>query len=229
VKVPLSDSFSLHVLMLLIGAGLLLWAFLRLYRKDAVIPQGWTNALEVFVLFIRNEICIPTMGDNDGRKLTPFFCSLFFFILTLNLMGLIPLFATATGNINVTAALAVVIFALMVGGCIARNGVVGFLHTLAPPGIPWPILIILAPIELAGLFIKPFALAVRLFANMLAGHIVLFAMLGLILLFGAAVAVPAIALALAIYLLEALVAFLQAYIFVFLSAMFVGMMLHPEH
>src|ERR1700690_4157880 len=104
--VPLPGFLSLHLLMLLIGTTFLLFLFLVVYRKQDRVPTGITNALEFFVLYIRDEIAIPNMGEKDGLLFTPMLCSLFFFILILNLMGLIPLFTAATSNINLTGALA---------------------------------------------------------------------------------------------------------------------------
>lgn len=219
---------SLHSTMLFLAALFLIILFVGLYNKKNPVPRGITNFLEILILFIRDEIAITCLGKKDGEKMTPLFCTFFFFILTLNIMGLIPLFSTATANVNVTAALALITLAFMILGAIVKNGPVGFLKAFIPSGVPAPVLILLVPIEFAGLFIKAFALTIRLFANLLAGHIVIFSILGLIVLLGY-VALPVILLALFIYLLEILVAFLQAYIFTFLSAMFIGQMYHPEH
>jgi F-type H+-transporting ATPase subunit a len=145
-----------------------------------------------------------------------------------NLMGLCPMFSTATGNINVTFALAAVTFCFMVFGAIYVNGPIQFLKSFAPPGVPWPILIIIMPLEMIGLVIKCAALTIRLFANMLAGHIVVFSLIGLIVAFGLA-ALPALVMAVAISLMEIFIAFLQAYVFTLLSAMFIGQMYHPAH
>jgi F-type H+-transporting ATPase subunit a len=143
-------------------------------------------------------------------------------------MGMIPIFSTATANMGVTAPLALIIFYLMVVGTIQKNGFMGFVKSFIPSGVPVPVLFLLVPLEILGLFIKTFALMVRLFANMLAGHMVILCLLGLIVLFGAW-ALPALILAVGISLLEILVVFLQAYIFVLLSAVFIGQMYHPEH
>jgi len=143
-------------------------------------------------------------------------------------MGLIPLFVTATANINVTGGLALITLSFMIIGTVIRNGMKGFCQAIIPSGVPIPVLFILVPIEIVGLFIKAFALMIRLFANMFAGHIVIFSLLGLVVLMGY-VALPAIFLALFINVLEILVAFLQAYIFTLLSAMFIGQMFHPAH
>ena len=199
-----------------------------LYRKNDLVPHGLTNLLEVFVVFVRDQISIAGLGEKDGRKMAPLFCSFFFFILGLNLMGLVPIFRTATGNVNVTAALALITLTFMIFGSIYKNGFMGFVKAFIPHGVPWPLLFLLTPIEFIGMFIKAFALTIRLFANMLAGHIVIYALLGLIVIFGW-VALPAMALAMGVYFLELFIAFLQAYIFTLLSAMFIGQMVHPEH
>jgi F-type H+-transporting ATPase subunit a len=229
MNLPLPAPFSLHALMLLLCAAFLLVVFGVIYRKDNRAPHGLTNCLEIFILFIRDHVAIPSLGAADGRRFTPYLCSLFFFILGLNAMGLIPLFTSPTANINVTAALALATLAIMVGGGIYRNGPVGFIKTLLPSGVPWPILILLFPIEIVGMFIKPFALTLRLFANMLAGHIVIFSLLSLAVTFGLKAAAPAVAMATGIYFIEILVVFLQAFIFTLLSAMFIGSFLHPAH
>jgi F-type H+-transporting ATPase subunit a len=220
---------SLHAVMLLLAGVFLVLLFGVLYRKQSGAPRGLTNLLEVFILFIRDQIAVPNIGDHDGRRLTPLLCSLFFFILCLNLMGLIPIFATATANINVTGALALVTLGAIVLGGIASNGPLGFAKAFLPHGVPWPVLLLVGPIEFLGIFIKSFALMIRLFANMLAGHIVLFSLIGLAVTFGLKAALPAVLMASGIYLLEIFVAFLQAYIFTLLSAMFIGAILHPAH
>lgn len=229
VTLHLSDPFSLHAAMLFVGAFLLVILFCVAYNKDQKVPSGITNLLEVFVVFIRDEICVPSLGKKDGRAMTPYFCTVFFFILCLNVMGLIPAFSTATANINVTAALAFSTFLLIVFGAIVKNGIIGFIKAFIPHGVPFPVLIILTPIEFLGIFIKCFALTIRLFANMIAGHVVILSLIGFIYVLGKAVAVVAVPMALAIYLLEVLVAFIQAYIFTLLSALFTGMVYHPAH
>jgi F-type H+-transporting ATPase subunit a len=229
VHVHLPEWLSVHGLMLLICAAALFLLFGVLYRRKQDVPTGVTNLLESFVVFVRDEISIANLGEEDGRKFAPFFCSMFFFILGLNLLGIIPLFATATSNVAVTGALSLVTLMTIIGMGIIRHGPIGYMKSFAPPGVPWPILIILYPLEVFGVFIKAFALTLRLFANMLAGHLVIVSILGMTTLFGIWVAPPAVALATGIYLLELFVAFLQAYIFVLLSAMFVGASIHSEH
>lgn len=219
---------SLHGLMLIIASLLLIAIFCFIYDKKQRVPRGLTNLLELLVIFIRDEIAIKSIGEEDGRRMTPFLCTMFFFILTLNLMGLIPIFSTATANPNVTGALAFFTLCFMIFGTLCRGGLKGFQKALMPSGVPKGILVILVPIEIFGLFIKTGALMIRLFANMLAGHMVIFAMLGLVLLLGL-VALPSVLLAVCIGVLEVFIAFLQAYIFTLLTAVFIGQMYHPNH
>jgi len=226
--IQLPGFISLHGVMLIIASLFVFLLFGVLYNKKKRIPTGITNLLEVFVIFIRDEIAVNALGKEDGRKMTPLFCTFFFFILILNLMGLIPIFVTATANVNVTAGLALITLSFMIFGAIYKNGMIGFFKAFTPSGVPIPVLFLLMPIEILGLFIRAFALTIRLFANMLAGHIVIFSLIGLVVLMGAA-ALPAVVLAVFINLLEILVAFLQAYIFTLLSAMFIGQTYHPEH
>jgi F-type H+-transporting ATPase subunit a len=225
----LPPFLSLHGVMLIVCSLLLIALFCKIYNKNQRVPTGITNLLEVLILFVRDQISIKHLGEDDGRKMAPLFCTYFFFILGLNLMGMIPLFVTATANINITAALAATTLFFMIFGAMYKNGWKGFWGALSPSGVPLPILFILVPIELVSLFIKSFALMIRLFANMLAGHIVIFALLGLGVLLGFTAVIPALLLALFIGLLEIFVAFLQAYIFTLLSAAFIGQMYKPEH
>jgi F-type H+-transporting ATPase subunit a len=226
--VLLPGILPIHALMLLIGAGILYFLFVVRYQHDAKVPTGLTNALEAFVVYMRDEISIQFLGEEDGRKMAPLFMTFFFFILVLNLMGLVPIFATATSNINVTGSLAIITLGFMSVGAICKRGILGFFKAFVPSGVPWPLLILIVPIEFIGMFIKVMALMIRLFANMLGGHIAVFALLGLVVTYGL-VGIPFLALALGTYLLEVLVAVLQAYIFTLLSAVFIGMMYHPEH
>jgi F-type H+-transporting ATPase subunit a len=227
-EVPLPSFLSAHGVMVVFSGLILVLLIGRLYRPRAAAPRGWTNALELFVQFIRDQIAVPFLGASDGIRMTPMLCSLFFFILTMNLVGLIPCFQSATADVSVTAALAIVVLAFMVFGAVWRHGAVGFVKGFIPHGVPWPILIVLVPIEMLGLLIKAFALTIRLFANEFAGHVVVFFLLGLVVIFGAA-GIPFIVMGLLVYILEIGVAFLQAYIFTLLSAIFIGQRLHPEH
>jgi F-type H+-transporting ATPase subunit a len=226
----LDFSITLHVLMLWIVSLILILTFGLLFRKQKLVPYGFAAILESVVLFIRDEIAIPNVGIKDGRRITPLLSTMFFFILSCNLIGLIPLFSTATGNITVTASLAIITFFTTQIMGMVKNGIFGYFKSLVPHGIPFPLLFILAPIEIFGLFTKPFALAMRLFANMIAGHTVIYALIGLIIAIGSVFVAPfAIGFAIFINFLELLVAFIQAYIFTMLSSLFIGMAMHPQH
>lgn len=226
-------SITKAVLMMWIAGVLSLFLFggiaRRLRRAD--VPLGTvTNLFEAIILFVRDDMVYEIMGKGSGRRFTPYFLTLFFFILFCNVLGLVPFMATATGNLAVTGGLAFLTFLLTQGAGIREQGLTTYLRSLVPPGMPIFLLPIMIPIEIVGHFIRPFALTIRLFANMTAGHVVILSLLGLIFLFQAvAVAIPAIAFALFINMLELFVAFLQAYIFVFLSILFVNAAVHPEH
>ena len=221
-------GLTVNGVMLLGVAILLVIVFGLAARSQAPVPTGMRNVLEFFAKYIRNEMVIPFLGEKDGQKMAPMFCTFFFFILTMNLAGLVPCFYTATANLGVTAALSTVTLSFMIFGAIYRNGFVPFCKGFAPPGIPKAMLIMIVPIEVLSMFIRAMALAIRLFANMLAGHLVIYSLLGMIVIFGY-YAAPAILGALGIYLLEVFVSFLQAYIFTLLSAIFIGERYHPAH
>ena len=192
-------------------------------------PSGVVNLIEVFVVWMRDNVTVPAPGPVYGVSLLPYLLSVFFFILFGNLFGLIPYGATMTGNLSVTAALASMSWILIQAIAIREAGLGGYLKHLTGGVHPllWPIMI---PVEIVGLFTKPFALAIRLFANMSAGHIVILSLLGLIMTLGnvgvAGIAVP---FALFVYLLELLVAFIQAFIFTMLTSVFTGMGVHSRH
>lgn len=228
VHTSLPFGLTDHAVMML-GVALALVVVLGwVGRRKQEVPTGLLNAVEFFAKYIRDEMVIPFLGESDGRKMAPMFCTLFFFILIMNLAGLIPCFYTATSNLGVTAALASITLGFMIFGALYRNGVVAFFKGFAPPGIPGPMLIMIVPIEIISMFIRAMALAIRLFANMLAGHLVIYSLLGMIVMFGY-FAAPALVGALGIYLLEVFVSFLQAYIFTLLSAIFIGERYHPAH
>jgi F-type H+-transporting ATPase subunit a len=228
VNVPQLDIFRYDAVMIAVASILLVIVCGFFYKPKDKVAHGWANVLEILVLFVRNQIAITFLGEEKGRKMTPLFCSFFFFIAMLNLLGLFPLFATATGNINVTGALATVTLGFMVGGAIYLNGLKAFLSSFVPPGLPLPLKLFMAPLEVISMFSKVIALMIRLFANMLAGHIVIFSLIGLVALFGLW-AVPALLLVIFVYFFEIFIAFFQAYIFTLLSAVFIGQLYHPEH
>lgn len=228
--VTLDLSPTKHVVFLLLSAAILfIWAVraARAYRSNQV-PRGMGNVLETMVLFIRDEVALPNMGP-AGVRYIPYLLTTFFFILIMNLMGLIPFGATATGNIMVTAGLAVIAFLMIQLSAIRAQGLGHYLAHLTGGVHPilWPIMV---PIEILGLFTKPFALCIRLFANMTGGHIVILSLLGLIFLFRSAlVGVGSVAFTVAIMLLEIMVAFIQAYVFTMLTSLFMGLGIQAGH
>lgn len=224
-------SITKHVVFMWIAVIVLIVTFIKVSKsyKKSLIPKGATNLTETMILFVRDEIAKPNIGKGF-EKFLPFLLTVFFFILTCNFLGLLPYGSTATGNISVTATLAVISFIVIQAGGMMKNGVFGYFKGLLPHGLPTWLIPIMFIVELLGLFTKPFALAIRLFANMTAGHIVILALLGLIFILHTYVVIPvSIAFALFIFLLEVLVALLQAYIFTMLSSLFIGMAYHQEH
>jgi F-type H+-transporting ATPase subunit a len=230
-----------HVFMLFLASTLcaaVLIGAARAQRKRAVEgkpPRGLSNAIESIVLYLRSEIILPNVGPH-GEGYVPYLLTVFFFILFANLLGLVPFGATATSNIAVTATLAVIAFLVVeISGMIAL-GPAGYMRTI----VFWPhdgalpmklaLSLVISPIELFGKFTKPFALAIRLFANMTAGHVIVLAFIGMIFTFGSwfVAPVPA-AMAVAIMLLEVLVAFLQAFIFTLLVSVFIGQVRAGAH
>ena len=192
------------------------------------------TAVEAIVIYIRDNILRPIFGHATKTYL-PYFLTLFFFILTANLAGLIPYGSTITGNISVTFALAFCTFMLIQIAGIKEQGFFSYFKHIVPSGLPKPLVPLIFVIEIMGLLAKCVALCIRLFANMLAGHIVSLAFLSLIFIFaqispyiGLGVAPAAVGLALFVYALDVLVSFLQAYIFTMLTALFVGAAVHPH-
>jgi F-type H+-transporting ATPase subunit a len=229
-------SITKHVINMWIAAGVLLLVCGFATRKRALIPKGAYSLIELFVEFIRDEVAEKNIGHN-GRLYVGYLCSAFFFILFMNLCGLLPIPAingvfpgvsTATGNLGVTVVLALFTFVVTQIAGMRAQGVVGYWLHLVPSGVPKPLWAIMLPIEIFGLFTKPFALTVRLFANMVAGHIVIFFLISLTLLISIWVWPVAVGFALGIFLLELFVALVQAYVFTMLSALFIGMTQHAH-
>ncbi len=261
-------SISKHVLMLwlvaLIVFVLLTWV-VRRYLRRGPVPSGMGNALECVVEFVRDTIVEPNVGSKWVNTWTPLILTLFAFIFTANLIGLVPIFepfqllnhwafhagsdtvfgrllkggTTATSNYNVTAGLALVTFTAIIIAGSKEHGFIQHWKNLVPHGLAWPIYILLIPIEVLGMFVKPFALTMRLAANMTGGHIAILAVLSMIFLFtemaktalagiavGIVVSVP---LAVFISALELIVVLVQAYVFTLLSAVFIGMVIHVHH
>jgi F-type H+-transporting ATPase subunit a len=229
-----------HLVFMLLSALLVTLVFTLTARSVARAQaegrpaKGFAGAMEATALYIRQEVILPNVGHH-GEGFVPYLLTLFFFILTMNLLGLLPWGATATGNIAVTAALALMAFITIEIAGMRALGAKGYLQTIfyLPPGLPpalKPImLVIMTPVEIIGKLSKPFALAVRLFANMTAGHVLVLALIGLTFLFQSyVVGVGASVLATAIMLLELFVAFLQAFVFTLLTSVFIGLM-RAEH
>ena len=236
----LDISPTRHVVMLWIAATLCIVTTLLALRahnrrtREGKAPSGFGNGLEALVLYLRNEVILPNVGPH-GNGYVPYLLTLFFFILFANLLGLVPYGSTATGNISVTATLAIITFIVIeVAGMKAQgkayiNTIIFWPHDMSL-GMKLFISPILTPIELVGKLTKPFALAIRLFANMTAGHVVLLALVSLIFTFGSWLLVPVpILMALGISVLELFVAFLQAFIFTLLSTVFIGLIREGAH
>ncbi len=221
------------VLMMWVALFLCAVIFIPLAGKIRKAPLGsssrWVNLWESLIGFVHNDIVAPNFEKKYVKKAMPYFCSLFFFLLFSNYMGLIPSLATPTGNLAVTLGLALFTLAGMVLIGSYKQGPQWIFTGIVPKGVPLLMFFLLWPIEFIGLFIKPFALTVRLFANMTAGHIVIIVFLFLIILFQSySVGIGSVTMSLMIYLLELLVAFIQAYIFTSLSAMFIGSSMHAH-
>ena len=230
-----------HLVFMLLSALIVALVFVLSARSIAGAQArgrpatGFAGAMEATTLWIRQEVILPTIGPH-GDKFVPYLLTLFFFILAMNLFGLIPGGATATGNITVTAALAIIAFIVIEVTGMRTLGPKGYLGTIfyLPHGLPGGpggavlkvvLLAVLTPIELIGKLAKPFALAVRLFANMTSGHVLVLALIGLTFLFQSyTVGLGASVLATGVLLLELFVAFLQAYVFTLLTSVFIGLM-----
>jgi F-type H+-transporting ATPase subunit a len=262
-------SVTKHVFMLWFVAALVFLVVTvvvrRYLRQDRLIPSGLMNGLEAVVEFVRDDIVQPNVGRKWVRTWTPLVLTFFLFILCANAIGLVPIFdvlglldhwvlhtgpdsflkrvlhggTTATANFNVTAALATITFGAIIVAGTKAHGFVKHWMNLAPHGLAWPIYILLIPIEVMGMFVRPFALTMRLAANMTGGHIAILAILSFVFLFaemfgraiagigvGVAVSVP---LAVGISALEIIVVLVQAYVFTLLSAVFIGMAIHVHH
>lgn len=208
-------------------AGLLVLAMtLGARRKKEPVPTGLRNALEVLIVFVRDDVVKPNLGEKTD-KFMPYFLTLFTAILFSNLLGLFPWGSSATGNLNFTAGLSLCTLGLMVGMGVKENGLFGFLKQFTPPGVPLWLMPLIVVIEIVSFLIRPFALTIRLFANMLAGHAVVAVLLGLIVtpIFAA----PSVIVSTGVMVLEIMVALIQSYIFIMLTAVFVGLTMNPAH
>ena len=241
----LDFSLTKHLVFMLLAAVIVGLVFVLSARSIARAQakgrpaKGFAGAMEAMALYIRQEVVLPNVGHH-GEGYAPYLLTLFFFILAMNLLGLLPWGATATGNIAVTAALAVMAFIVVEVTGMRTLGPRGYLNTIfyLPPGLPGGIggtglkvflLAVMTPIELIGKLAKPFALAVRLFANMTSGHVLVLALIGLTFLFKSySVGLGAATLATGVMVLELFVAFLQAFVFTLLTSVFIGLM-RAEH
>ena len=262
-------SITKHVFMLWLVAALLLfvvtWLVRRYLRQDRLVPTGFMNALEAVVEFVRDAVVRPNVGDRWVNAWTPLILTFFLFILCANAIGLVPIFdllglldrwvlhtgpdsflnrilhggTTPTSNFNVTAALATITFGAIIVAGSRAHGFLKHWKNLVPHGLHPLIYILLIPIEVLGMFVRPFALTMRLAANMTGGHIAILAILSFVFLFaelfhralagigvGLAVSVP---LAAGVSALEIIVVLVQAYVFTLLSAVFIGMAIHVHH
>ena len=224
----------------LAAAILIVLIFVPLARKLAKGPpkgRFW-NMFEAMLLFIRDKVVRPAIGHHDADRFLPFIWTLFFFILFCNLIGLLPWTGSPTADFAVTSALAIIAFITVIGAGMKKFGMIKFWSGLCPPmDLPFILKIFLVPmilfIEIFGLFIKHTILAVRLLANMFAGHLVLIVIIAFVADFAASIFWPGVMLAsvlggVALCILELLVAFIQAYIFAFLTALFIGMAVHQH-
>ena len=236
---PVDMTPTRHVVFLALTGLILLAMFIpagiAARRREAGRSPGRKrhNAIEAAALYIREQVVMPNIG-HGGEKYAGYLITLFFFILVANLLGLLPWGATATGNIAVTAALAIITFVVVeVSGMVAL-GPMGYLKTIVyiPHGLPKllvPVMaVIMTPVELLGKLAKPFALAVRLMANMMAGHLVLLSLFSVAIMFGGVVMAGPFLMAFMLTFLELFVAFLQAYVFVVLSSVFIGLIRHAH-
>ena len=260
-------SVTKHVLMLWLVAFIVSIVVILPIRKylssNDKKKSNWVSLIEYIVEFVKDTIAAPNVGPNWVMTWTPLFLTFFFFILFANGIGMVPIFdtiglldrfllktdshstinnllhggVTATGNFNVTAGLAAVTFFSIIIAGVKKHGFIKHWANLVPHGLAWPVYIILIPIELMGLFVKPFALTMRLAANMTGGHIAILALLSLMAIIGEmfsaaagiGVAFVSIPMAAAISGLEIIVVLVQAYVFTLLSAVFVGMAINVHH
>ncbi len=226
---PIDFSITKSVLMILIVGVLMFLLFAGLgksYKKNGSIAKGAGRFFEPIILYVRDDIAIPNIGEKHYKKYMSFLLTIFFFIWFLNMFGLTPLGVNITGNIAITASLAILTY--LITTFTAKKDY--WKHIFWMPGVPVPMKFILAPIELLGTIIKPFSLTIRLYANMLAGHVVLMTLISLMYKFNSPIGSPlSFLLAFVLSLLEVLVALLQAYIFTMLAALYFGSAVEEHH
>lgn len=231
-------SLTRNVVQMILALTILVWLMVsvaKTYSKGQGVinaPKGKQNLVEILVIFVRDEVAKPSLGHKVNKYL-PYLLTVFFFILINNLVGLIPGTANVTGNITFTLVLGVISFIVILASSNAHY----WGHIFNPPGVPLGVKFILVPVEFLSVFIKPFALIIRLFANMVAGHIIIICLISMIFIFSEKIATGAgwgvspvsIAFTVFIYFIEVLVAFIQAFIFSMLTAVFIGQAFEGEH
>lgn len=226
---PIDFSITKNVTMILITGLIMFLLFAGLgksYKKNGSIAKGAGRFFEPLILYVRDEIAIPNIGEKHYKKYMSFLLTVFFFVWFLNIFGLTPLGINVTGNIAITGALAVITY--LITTFTAKKDYWG--HIFWMPGVPVPMKFVLAPIELLGTIIKPFSLMIRLYANILAGHVVLMSLVALMYKADSAIGSPlAFLLSFVLMLLEVLVALLQAYIFTMLAALYFGAAVEEHH
>jgi len=235
-------AISNHAAMVLVATAILLIGVPLAVRSPRLVPRGLQNLVESVCVYLRDELARPLLDSHTDRYIG-FLWTLFFFILTVNLLAMIPVEkilslvtgrqsrfgGAATANIWITGALAAISFIMTHAYGIRRHGFIGYLAHLAPPAPGW-LMPLLYPIELLGVFVRPFSLAIRLFANIVAGHMILGTILGLVFIFkNLGVASVSVVACMALSFLELLVAFIQAYVFTFLTALYISLAVSSEH
>ncbi|MDR0953709.1 MAG: F0F1 ATP synthase subunit A [Elusimicrobiota bacterium] len=222
---------TVHSLYMLgISVAMFLILVLILHGKSPMLK----GAVEAFVAFVRDDIVLPNMGE-EGRRFIPFFSTMLLFLLFANYLGLVPEARTITANLSITLGMAFVSGLLILGYSLKLNGIGGFLKTFVPEGVPWPLIPLIFILEVVSVIIRIFVLAIRLFANMAAGHMVLLGLFSFIFIIGAkgvwagfGSSVPVLVMTLFVTTLELLVAAIQAYVFTLLTAIFTGLQMHSH-
>ena len=227
VQLPLTQF---NVMMLIVSAVILFVFILAAHQQKGRLR----TVAEMFVIFVRDDLVLPNLHEK-GRKLVPFFCTLFIFIMFSNYLGMLPWAKTVTSNISVTAGLALISLFIIVSQSIKNNGFGGFVKTFLPGGVPWWLTPLMFPLEVLSLIIRIFVLAVRLFANMTAGHIILIGLISFIFIMGGhgmkdgfVTSGPVMLMTLFVSILELLVAVIQAYVFTLLTVIFTSLQLEAH-
>lgn len=231
---PIDLSITKNVIGILLASLIMIWLFVGLAKsyKRGPVPTGIGRVLEPLVLYVRNEIVVPNIGEHKAKKFLPYLLTVFFYIWILNLLGMTPLAFNVTGNIAITVALTMFTFFILHFSANLEY----WKHIFWMPGVPVVMKIVLMPIEVLGIFTKPFSLLIRLFANISAGHVIIMSLIALIITMKASMTAGgafglSFVLSSFLMLIELLVAFLQAFIFTMLSALFIGMAVqeHDHH